>query len=465
MCYDQRIGTKDGLFGQIGKKNFMQSRIAGIRAYLDHIAPAMTRDAVDSRLARVLQIEWALLALRYAILFIVVAAYAIGSTPYYTPDLRIVAAMVILHNALAHWVLFSGRFSLFLSPANFVIYLIDVSLAVGLTGAEESPIALLYVLFIIGYSTYVPHFLNTFMVTLICCACYAFTVLVKWVIVGVNLENPPIGVHLAAILVCGWMLRTLGAQLRAARLEAQSQAQALASSRAAIRAILDSTAEPILVYGDNEFITDVNDRACEFFGLPREQLLGKRFRAFLFDDGALANRFANLRARGEFHGEALALTQSGEERNVDLLVRSFIRDNQRFFVAMLHDITRQKNLQEASRMANLRLEQINRELQQVNQMRRAFIRTVSQRLRSPLSAILGFIEMLLNEELGEINPEQRSALQSARRGMHRVFNLVDQPFDILMSEEQQEPHAEDVATPPAATAESGISSSSYEGRP
>lgn len=414
----------------------MLDRRQDLRAYLDRVAPVTARDAVDSRLARTVQIEWALLALRYVVLFVVMAAYALGTLPYYTPDLRIVTVMVLLHNALTHWVLYTGRFSLFLGPANFVIHLLDVSVAVGLTGAEESPLALLYVLFIIGYSTYVPHFLNTFTVTLICCACYAFTVLFKWLFLGVNLAHPPIGLHLAAILVSGWMLRALGAQLRAARMEAQSQAQALASSRATIRTILDSTAEPILVYNDNEFISDVNERACEFLGIAREDLIGKRFRAFLFDDGALANRLANLRMRGEYHGEALVLTESGEERNVDLLVRSFIRDGQRYYVAMLHDITRQKNLQEASRLANIHLEQINRELQQVNQMRQAFIRTVSQRLRSPLSAILGFVEMLLSEELGEINSEQRTALQSCRRGAHRVFNLVDEPFDVLSSAEQ-----------------------------
>ncbi len=146
----------------------------------------------------------------------------------------------------------------------------------------------------------------------------------------------------------------------------------------------------------------------------------------LFDDGTLPNKLAALRSRGEYWGELIVAPEEGEERTAALMARSFIRDNRRFFVAMLHDITEQKSLQEASRIANLQLEQINETLQQVNAMRMAFFTDISQRLRSPLSAIVGFNEMLLNEELGEVNPEQRQALQSCRRSLQRVFELANE---------------------------------------
>ena len=402
---------------------------------LDEIAPASPRDAVDARLSLVLSIESALQVLRYLIVFLLVGLYALDIHVSYMPDLWPIALAVFAQNAFVHWVLYTQRYILFVSPFNFLFHLFALSLAVGSTGGEESPLALVYVLFIIGYCIYEPHFLNAMSVTMITCSAYAFTVLGRWLVEGVNLAYPPIGLQISVIFLSGLLIRALGGLLRRMRIEAQSQAQALASSRATIRAILDSTPEPILVYDDNEFISDVNERGCEFFGVSRTQLLGERFRSYLFDDGTLPNRLANLRARGEYHGEVLVITPSGEERNVSLRVRSFIRTEQRFFVAIMHDITQQKNLQEAARLATMRLEQINRELQQVNQLRRAFFNTLSQRIRSPLSAILGFCDLLLNDELGEVNEDQRHAVQGCRRSAQRILALVDEPFALTASNE------------------------------
>lgn len=384
----------------------------------------------DPRLRVALHIEWVLLTLRYLTLFSIVGFYALGIVTSYSPDLRVATFIAVIHNAFVHWVLYTERYDVFLSPTNFGMHLLTVSATVGLTGAEESPVALLYVLFIIGYCAYAPHFPRITQVTLACCAGYSFTVLSRWLVLGVNLYYPPIGVHLSVILLCGWLARTLAESQQRFQLEAQAKNQALVSSQTTLRTILDSVGQPIMVHDEDEFIQDLNDRACEYLALPREQLVGQRFRTFLFDDGTLPNKLSSLRKRGQFRGEMLVLRGNGEERTVDLLVRSFIRDGKRFFVSIINDITEQKNIQETSRLANLRLEEINRELQRVNELRIAFFKTISQRLRSPLSAILGFSDLLLEESLGPLSEEQRKAVQSCRRSVLRVFELLNEHRDM-----------------------------------
>jgi PAS domain S-box-containing protein len=386
--------------------------------------------SLDPRLSVVLRVELLALTVRYLVYFVLVSSYVVGVVPHYFPNLPAVTIAVILHNSFTHWVLYSRRYHLFSTPLNFAIHLINISLIVLLTGAEESPLSALYIFFIIGYCAYAPHFLNTFLVTFICMASYAFVILAHWSVAGINVAYTTVTISLSGIVAAGWFMGTLGELLQRIELDSMRRAQALASSEATLRAILDNTADPIVVYGENEFVEDVNRRACEFLGVRREQLNGQRFRTFLFDDGSLPNKFASLRARGEYRGEVLVNTADGEERSVVLLVRSFLRGNKRLFVAMLHDITEQKNLQEASRVANLRLEQVNRELKQVNDLRTEFFTIVSQRLRSPLSAILGYTDLLLHEELGQLAPEQRKALQSCRRSVLRVFSLVDEAFEV-----------------------------------
>lgn len=387
----------------------------------------------EPRIGTALRMERLLLAARYVSYFMVLAVYVLNMESEVSPPLLPVTLGAIIHNGFVHWVLYTGRYQWFLTPLNFFLHLGKISMLVGITGGEHSPLVFLYLIIIIGYCMYSVQFRRTYLVTFICAAAYAAVLLLRWTVAGIDAPYNPIMIHFFAIGLCGWLMTQMGEMLRTVELDAQSRAQALASSEATLRTILNTTASPILVCQENELIADVNNKACEYLGVKRRDLIGQRVRAFLFDDGTLPNKFASLRSRGEYQGEAIVITGEEEERSVKLLVRSFFRDNQRFFVAMLHDITEQKENQEKTRLVNLQLEAANKELQRVDNLRTAFFRTISQRLRSPLSAILGYTDMLLQDEFGELNPEQRSALQSCKRSLKRVFGLLDETMELEMS--------------------------------
>jgi len=379
----------------------------------------------EPRLSTAIRLEFTILIIRYVGYIMVFLSYITGTTTDYTPSLAGITVGLVLQNAWVHYVLYTEKYNLLLTPLNFAMHLGKISLIVVLTGGANSPFVPLFVLPIIGYCMCSTDYRSTYRVTFCTAGAYAMIVLVSWLVGAFDLTYP-VSFYFFLILLAGWMMNALGERVRTVEDEGLRRARALASSEATLRAILNSTDSPIVVCQENELIADVNEGASEFIGLPRQEMVGRRIRAFLFDDGTLPTKLATLRTKGQFHGEAMVLTADGEERMVDLRVRSYIHNDQRFFVAMLHDITSAKNLQEASRLTNLRLEQVNRELQQVNQLRTAFFSTVSSRLRSPLCGVLGFVDMLLNEELGEVTPEQRNALHSSRRGLQRVFKLLDE---------------------------------------
>lgn len=385
---------------------------------------------MDPRLAVITRVEWAVLAICYVAYLALVACHAAGFTPNYIPGLVLTTLVLLLRAGWTHYVFYTHRYKLFVSPANLVVHLASVTILVALTGTENSPFSWLFIVVIIGYCAYTPEFLNTWLVTVLCCGSYAFIILGKWAIRGMSDIYHPIVLTFTGIFLSAWLMNTFGELLRRTQAEARRKAQQLASSEATLRTILDSMAEPMVVYGEDELITEANDQACAYFGYGRETLVGSRFRRLLFDDGTLPNKLSSLRARGEYHGETVVVSESGQEHTADMLVRSFVRDARRFYVALFRDITRQKELQEASRAANARLEQVNRELQQVNALRTAFYTTISQRLRSPLSAVLGLVELLLNQELGELAGDQHRALQSCRRSVLRIFELVDEQHEM-----------------------------------
>ena len=380
------------------------------------------------RMAVVLRIEWFLLILRYLLYLFVVLLHVSGFGLFQGTTLAAMAGTALLHNVFSQWVLYTRRHWLFLSPVNLLLYLGRIILLVALTGGDTSPLSSLFLLFLIGCNVYAPGGRWNSWLAVTVCAAYSFTIMGDWAVNGMDYMAVNVYANLALFGFSGWIMHQLGRLLRQTEADATRRARELLSSEATLRTILDNTAEPIAVYGENEFIAEANKQACAFFGVPRDHLVGRRFREFLFDDGLLSDRMDATRRAGEFHDEMLVVRPDGNERSVDMHIHSFIRDRRRFFVAMFRDITEQKDLADVQRQAKKQLETANSELQRVNALRDDFYSTVARRLRSPLSAILGFIDMLLDEEMGELGSEQRTALQSCRRSARRAVEMVDESF-------------------------------------
>jgi len=402
----------------------------------------------DPRLETVIRLERFALAARYMAYFMLVPFVLLRQEPVNLRNLAIITIALIVHNFFVHMVLWFRRYRLFRTGINFTIHLGMTSLIVAFTGAEQSEMYVLYLFMLLGFSAYSRTYSMIVLVAVLLTFTYASIIFVQDFFVGMRVTYATIGLKLGSILVCGWFVATLSGLLRRAEDSARMRAAALASSEATLRTILDSTANPILVYDENECITVANNRACEFLGMSREELLGRRFSTVLFDDGTLSELLRDIEEKGWHTGEQIFLHADGHERTVELHVRSFVRDRKKFFVVVAHDISEQKNLQEAAHLANAHLNRLNRELQQVNELKTGLLKSLSQRIRSPLTAIMGYVDMLLNEELGQLLPEQRRALQTCRRSTERVFGLVDEAFHARLVEMNSErPAPRETRTP------------------
>ena len=65
------------------------------------------------------------------------------------------------------------------------------------------------------------------------------------------------------------------------------------------------------------------------------------------------------------------------------------------------------------------------ELQSVDHAKSDFIATVSHELRTPLTSITGYIEMLLDRDLGQVNSEQERMLGAVNRNASRLQALIE----------------------------------------
>ncbi len=362
------------------------------------------------------------------------AAYAalslLGVTASSLTENMALFLLVMSHNVFVHWVLSTRRYNLFRTPLNFLVHLSEVSLVVLFSGGKDSELFTMYLFLLIGYMVYSRRYWLIALISVILCLAYGAVLLFGWFATGTTLPLNSIMLRLGSILLCGWLVATISDLLRRAEDGERRRIEELALSEATIRTILDNTGDPIFVYDKNETISEVNNRGCEFLGVSRDEILGRRFRTFMFDDGTLSDILAEVHNKGEHHGEQIFVDAEGQERVVALHIRAFMHEDNGLFVVVARDITEQKNLQEAARQTNVKLARLNRELQQVNELKTGLLKTLSQRLRSPLTAIAGYLDMLLGGELGELTEDQRKSLQTCRRSATRVFRLIDDVFDI-----------------------------------
>lgn len=76
----------------------------------------------------------------------------------------------------------------------------------------------------------------------------------------------------------------------------------------------------------------------------------------------------------------------------------------------------------------------NERLMELDRMKKDFVANVTHELKTPLVAILGYVEMLLDGRLGEISDRQRNGLSVAHRSVQRLEKLIDELLEMARIE-------------------------------
>jgi len=102
----------------------------------------------------------------------------------------------------------------------------------------------------------------------------------------------------------------------------------------------------------------------------------------------------------------------------------------------------------AAHLANT-AEQRAREAEAANRVKSDLLATVSHELRTPVNLIMGYTELLLNENFGRLVPQQTEPLQRVEKSARDLRDLISAVFDVCRLEAAQEV----IATTPVRIAE------------
>ncbi|MGH9094214.1 MAG: histidine kinase dimerization/phospho-acceptor domain-containing protein, partial [Acidimicrobiales bacterium] len=94
-------------------------------------------------------------------------------------------------------------------------------------------------------------------------------------------------------------------------------------------------------------------------------------------------------------------------------------------LSVIRDATDQRRTEAALHAAVVQEQEVAVRLRAVDQARTELVATVSHELRTPLTSINGYVEMLVDGDAGEVNPEQREMLEAVERNGKRLLNLIE----------------------------------------
>jgi signal transduction histidine kinase len=98
--------------------------------------------------------------------------------------------------------------------------------------------------------------------------------------------------------------------------------------------------------------------------------------------------------------------------------------------SVLQEVKRREQLQKLTE----KLESANLQLKRFDQAKSDFVDIASHQLRTPTTGFKGYMSMLLEEDFGPLNPEQRRAIQMCYDNTERMVSLIDNFLDITKIE-------------------------------
>lgn len=76
-------------------------------------------------------------------------------------------------------------------------------------------------------------------------------------------------------------------------------------------------------------------------------------------------------------------------------------------------------------------------LSELSQMKTNFVSNISHELRTPMTHLKGYLELLVNEDLGKLAPDQKSALSVMEKSSSRLERLIEDLILFSMSEHEK----------------------------
>ncbi|MCC7576589.1 MAG: PAS domain S-box protein [Methanomethylovorans sp.] len=190
--------------------------------------------------------------------------------------------------------------------------------------------------------------------------------------------------------------------------------------------ILDGMEEHVVYHDLDMRVLWANKAACAFFNNERSAVIGKLCNEIwpvgVDSNGNCAIMQANIQGISR---EVERTTPDGRIWSVKGYPLKGPRGDITGGIVVTLDITERKKAQEQIQKFNRELLRMNEELKSVDRIKNEFLTNLGHELKTPLSSVIGYSELLDSLTLGDLNEIQKKASASIYRNAERLRSLID----------------------------------------
>jgi PAS domain S-box-containing protein len=199
---------------------------------------------------------------------------------------------------------------------------------------------------------------------------------------------------------------------------ADQRAEELRKASLDYRRIFESAHDPILIFSpEREIVLNVNRRACEIYGLSREEFIGLSLEDISENVGRGQQQIAETLERGVFYNfESTQLRKDGSRMFLEINASSIEYEGQPAILSINRDVTERRRTEE------LRL--AKEAAEQADQAKGRFLANMSHEIRTPMAGVLGLIGLLRKTGLSAQQNDYAELIQSSAASLLRLIDDI-----------------------------------------
>jgi PAS domain S-box-containing protein len=184
------------------------------------------------------------------------------------------------------------------------------------------------------------------------------------------------------------------------------------------RRIFENAHDPILVFSPKgEIVLNVNRRACEVYGLSREEFIGMSLEAVSEDVQRGQRQIAETMERGVFYNfESTQFRKDGSRMFLEINASLIEYEGQPAILSINRDVTERRRAEEL-RLAKEAAEQADLAKSQ-------FLANMSHEIRTPMAGVLGLIGLLRRTGLSPQQSDYAELIQSSATALLRLIDDI-----------------------------------------
>jgi PAS domain S-box-containing protein len=227
-------------------------------------------------------------------------------------------------------------------------------------------------------------------------------------------------------------LEMITAQIGAAITRIQAE-EALRESEKKYRQLVENAQEGIWAFDSEANTTFVNPRMAEILGYNHDEMMGKSLFSFMDEEGIqIAKQYFKFTKNGIVETHDFAFLRKDGNRIYSRVATSPITDGQDNFtgaLACISDITERRELEKELASSLIRLKQIDR-------TRSEFVDIASHELRTPMSSIKVFIDLMRSRKIGNFTDKEITYLDDINSNIEDLNKLINEMLDYTRTDSE-----------------------------